>query len=792
MLGRKGAECKRWERFVAVGGFSQPDQCRTAAELRSCWQNIGLGALLNFPVSWHLDVVNFPALSAECLDLGSPSNARQRLRFGLFEADLASGELYKHGRLIHVQEQPFRILAMLLERPGEVVTREEVRKKLWPDGTFVDFDEGLDTALKKLRQALGDSSNNPAFIETMPRRGYRFLAPVRGSEKAAGPQENESALPLTGNGEMPLAMANASRRPLAGPRLSRNTAIAAVSFAAIVGSSLVIGSFSPPPVPRVSRIVQLSHSGRLDPWGKITTDRARLFFLERDGDHWNLMQAPVSGGESQPFVSPFHNTRILDISPEMSEFLIAPFTQRAPGLPLWTLPVVGGAPRRLGNIVGDDAAFSPDGTRIAYATQDGIYICSRTGTDVQKLASLPEPAWDVAWSPDGKVLRFTQGEQKTGNSSLWEVSANGENLHPLFPGWHQPPNERGGRWSPDGRYYYFVSCPEGICSVWAHREKSDFPYLSRPGQPIRLTSDPMSFDLVVPSQDGRRLFATGGRARMEFVQQDRDTKQFVTLFKGVEIWDARFSRNGDRIALLGSDRNLWQSRPDGTQRLRLTADFSQLNDAQWSPDGTRIVFDAAKPGRPSNVFLVRAEGGAIEELLPQDGVHVYPDWSPDGGSIAYSTREDKSAVPPAEDAIYMLDLSTRETTKLLGSDGLQYPRWSPDGKYLAALSENSEKVMLFNFQTRRWNVMAHGHLLSALTWSPDARYLYFEDILEPKEPIYRMRPSDSKPERWTDFDALLQSGAIRCQFAGLGPDGSVLAAINRGGNDVYELELNLP
>ena len=106
----------------------------------------------------------------------SPSG-EQRLSFGPFEADLSSGKLYKLGRRIPIQNKPFRLLAMLLARPREVVTREEVRKELWPDGTFVDFEEGLDTALKKLRHALGDSAQNPNFIETLPRRGYRFIAP---------------------------------------------------------------------------------------------------------------------------------------------------------------------------------------------------------------------------------------------------------------------------------------------------------------------------------------------------------------------------------------------------------------------------------------------------------------------------------------------------------------------------------------------------------------------------------------------------------------------------------------
>ena len=108
----------------------------------------------------------------------TPSSSHSRLRFGLFNVDLSRGELYERDLRVHLQDKPFQILAMLLEQPGEVVTREEVRKRLWPDGTFVDFDQGLDTALKKLRFALGDSARSPTFIETIPRRGYRFIAPV--------------------------------------------------------------------------------------------------------------------------------------------------------------------------------------------------------------------------------------------------------------------------------------------------------------------------------------------------------------------------------------------------------------------------------------------------------------------------------------------------------------------------------------------------------------------------------------------------------------------------------------
>ncbi len=140
--------------------------------------------------------------------------AARRFRFGLFEADTASGELRKSGIRLRLQEQPFQVLITLLERPGEVVTREELRQRLWPEGTFVDFDHSLNSVINKLREVLGDSAGNPRFIETLARRGYRFLAPVEvaddrpaslnvpESSAAPGTQSTRSSL-LTSSDEVP-------------------------------------------------------------------------------------------------------------------------------------------------------------------------------------------------------------------------------------------------------------------------------------------------------------------------------------------------------------------------------------------------------------------------------------------------------------------------------------------------------------------------------------------------------------------------------------------------------------
>src|SRR5262250_2997232 len=105
----------------------------------------------------------------------------RKIRFSPFDVDLRSGELWKHGVRLKLQDQPFQVLAHLLERPGDLVTREELRQKLWPADTFVDFDTGLNNAVKKLRDALADSAEEPRYVETLPRRGYRFIAQVESS-----------------------------------------------------------------------------------------------------------------------------------------------------------------------------------------------------------------------------------------------------------------------------------------------------------------------------------------------------------------------------------------------------------------------------------------------------------------------------------------------------------------------------------------------------------------------------------------------------------------------------------
>jgi len=141
----------------------------------------------------------------------SQKNARVA-RFGLFELDLSAGELRKGGVKLRLQGQPFQVLALLLERAGDVVTREELQQKLWPCDTFVDFDHSLNTAINKVREALGDSASSPRYVETLARRGYRFIAPVQAPDRAAAPAEATSGSKAIANEDSP---APESERPVA-------------------------------------------------------------------------------------------------------------------------------------------------------------------------------------------------------------------------------------------------------------------------------------------------------------------------------------------------------------------------------------------------------------------------------------------------------------------------------------------------------------------------------------------------------------------------------------------------
>src|SRR5262245_10344777 len=209
-------------------------------------------------------------------------------RFGLYEADLDAGTLKRHGIPVKLQEQPFRILTFLLERPGYIISREELCNRLWPEGTYVEFDGSLNTALMKLRAVLNDDPENPRFVETVPKKGYRFIAPVQFQEPPLTTASPEAESEAAGRGqtaaEIPLSTdIRISTLPSELPEAHRGLWIALLALlAATALAAVLVWRYWPTSDPQVLKVTQLTHTGRLAAGSQIVSDGARLYFISRE------------------------------------------------------------------------------------------------------------------------------------------------------------------------------------------------------------------------------------------------------------------------------------------------------------------------------------------------------------------------------------------------------------------------------------------------------------------------------------------------------------------------------
>jgi len=725
-------------------------------------------------------VVHFSALVG-CVRMQGSSKRSSGVRFGQFELDLSEGRLLKKGLALRIENQPLRILATLVDHPGEMVSREELCANLWPDGTYVDFDEGLNTAVKKLRYALGDSAENPVFIETVPRRGYRFIAPV---QRIADEVPQPLAATSPENGNQPSAPVQLSPETFVVTQPVLRTRWTARWIA--LGVVLLMGGWFFyrvifPAAPHVSQITRLTTASRLDPWQELASDGSRLFFLEREGDHWNTRQMSTTGGESTPFGPSGRNMKIFAVSPDQSEILYAPFTLRVPNLPLWSMPLVGGAPRRIGNILVNGATFSPDSARIGFTNSSGVFIANSDGSGVRQLAALPECS-GIAWSPDGKILRFTQGS----GPHFFQLPVTGGEVDSFLPSWIA----WSGRWTSDGSYFLFTSTRNGLPSIWALRESPSFPW-TRP-LPIQLTFAPLVFGDPLPSRDGHFIFVEGGlNQEIDVVRFDPASHLFKPLLPAVRLFEAVFSPDRQWI-LYTSENQLWRSRPDGSDRLHLAGapSIPEIHFPVWSPDSKRILFQSVESGK-STIYLVSADGGPPQQPLPPGPSRRGPAWSPDGHTISFDVDNETGAASPAKPGIHLFDLVQGRETLIPASGGLAPTQWSPDGRFLCVVSEDGTVIKLLDLKTHRWTEVARVTLLGLSLWSSDSA-LYFQDMLAPGEPVFRFHPGTPAPQRVYSFEDILQTGAQRCALLGFAPDGTLVVQVNRGGGDVYALTVSLP
>jgi Tol biopolymer transport system component/DNA-binding winged helix-turn-helix (wHTH) protein len=518
-----------------------------------------------------------------------PTTAGGVLRFGTFEADPKAGELRRNGSRVRLQDQPFQILLTLLERPGEVVTREELRGRLWPHDTFVDFEHSINTAVRRLRDALGDSAENPRFVETVARRGYRFLAPVNGGLQVVSPPAPIAKIHWPSRwwflGGIALALLVGV---IVGFHVAHSTATRIESN--IRERRLTANA---PELPVID--------GVISPDGKFLafTDSSGFYLRQIDTGETHAVNVP-SGFMARPrswFPDGTHLLATWTGGPREPESI-------------WEISLMGGTPRKL-VAQGAWPAVSPDRSSIAYlaspiqfkdiALDKEIWLARSDGEGPHKVTGGGEDVFGPpVWSPDGKHLAYMRGKFTAGmpfiRCQLETVNVKtGETATLLSTAGLRPTIA----WTPDGRIIYSLgeAIPnQGDSNLWALRVDSDG---HASGNATRLTHGTGEASAFSVTSDGKRL---------AFFRQAVEPDVYV----------GDLEANGTRL----------------TTPRRLTLDERADFPYAWTPDGRSVIFTSDRNGT-FNIFRQGMHDAEPEVMVRSGEDLAVPRLSPDGNSIVY-------------------------------------------------------------------------------------------------------------------------------------------------------------
>jgi Tol biopolymer transport system component/predicted Ser/Thr protein kinase len=557
--------------------------------------------------------------------------------------------------------------------------------------------------------------------------------------------------------------------------------------------------------PQVTGTRQLTHDNNrtlsASPFNttfKLLTDGTRIYFQENQNEQLALGQVAIEGGDSVPVAVPSWFDGLHDMAPNRPELLVAgpPISVYHRGL--WNLPVPGGQPRRLGNMLAFDATWSPDGATLYYSSYGSIFAADADGNHPRKLVTVAgNPFW-IRLSPDRRFLRFSITDNGLNTSSLWEVRADGTYLRRLLPGFTRQPSDCCGSWTADGKYYVFQATRDDVTALWAMREAGDWWHRVIRA-PVQLTPGLIAAARPLPSKDGKEVFFIGTVLRGELTRYDPKTKSMQPFLPGVSGQFLTFTRDGQHLAWVSYPEDiLWYARSDGTEPRQLTFAPMQAALPRFSPDGTQIVFCGRNPGSHYQIDVVPVDGGQPEPLTSGDSDAWEPTWSPAGDALAYGPSWADATT--GKTSLHIVNLRSRQTTEVPDSRGLYSPRWSPNGRYLLAippqdprLTHHDWPLMLYDFSRHAWQELIKAAGVAQYPeWSADGRCVYFHAQVPKEAPEQRVCLADRKIETIVDMgsgNTLVWGFGI---WTGVGPDGSIYALRDISTEEIYALDVKFP
>jgi Tol biopolymer transport system component len=574
-----------------------------------------------------------------------------------------------------------------------------------------------------------------------------------------------------------------------------------IVFALLTSTVLIVGIATwliwlnrPPLLPSLTVKKQITHDGLVK--SNLAGDGANLYFTEVAGQRTIISKVPADGGDPSQFTLPFPSAQLLDVSAAHGTMLAAENTAGSSAEhPVWMFTLQGGAAQRFGATSGQEAVWSPDGQHVVLVKGSSLLVTDADGGGAKELVTVPGALYYPRFSADGQRIRFSVGDLASNTSAIWEVHSDGSGLHALLPDWHAVSTKCCGSWTADGRYYIFQATRSELGStanLWALAEPAGRFEKKRYNQPVELTRGAISFGRPAPAPDNTKVWALGLKLRGTVVKYDTQSGKYSSFLSGISATDLDFSPDGQWVSYVSIPEGaLWRCRADGSERVQLTFAGVRAALPSWSRDGKQIAYVNVLTGKPWAIFVVPADGGPSQPLLSEEKPEVDINWSLKGDQIIFGRITERK---PEGLSIQVYDLRSHQLSSIPGSEGLFSPRLSPDGHFIAALSADLTKLMLYDTETQKWShwQTLESGALNYPVWSADSKSIYFEDMVSGEGAYCRAKLGDRHYEHVFALNRLERYPGTLGLWSGRAPDGSVLFINDASTAEVFELAARLP